>query len=67
VYKNGPPAFMASHQVRPHFSPGSRVWYVSVCHWCSSGFALTIFGFLISRPLKLSTTAAIAKMPPRRS
>src|SRR5215813_9394011 len=67
VYWNGPPAFMATHRVLPHFRPGIRVWYVTVCHSRSSGFALTIFGFFTSRSLKLSMTAAMAKMPPRRS
>jgi hypothetical protein len=55
------------HRVLPHLRPGSRVRYVSVCHSCNSGFASTIFGFFNSRSLKLSITAAMAKMPPRRS
>jgi hypothetical protein len=62
-----PPANEASHKVLPHLRPGSRVRYVTVCHSCNSGFASTIFGFFSSRSLKLSITAAMAKMPPRRS
>ena len=67
VYWNGPPAKDASHKVLSHLGPGNRSRYVTVCHSFNSGFASTILGFFNNRSLKVSTTAAIAKMPPRRS